>query len=129
MKRILIIEDNETVRSYMHNVLLGPDIVILEAENGKKGSELFKKEKPDLVITDILMPEKEGFEIISEFKREVPDIKIIAVTGCENFEGTDLLNIAKRLGAVHVLKKPFKEEALKTVVYGVLDSLETKLSD
>jgi DNA-binding response OmpR family regulator len=67
---------------------------------------MFRSEKPDLVITDIIMPEKEGIQTITEIRREQPDAKIIAVSGGGRVGNTDFLKIARSLGADDAVAKP-----------------------
>ncbi len=83
---------------------LGYDVV--SAEDGQRGMRLFRSEKPDLVITDIIMPEKEGIQTIAEIRRERPDAKVIAVSGGGRIGNTDFLKIARQLGATDVIAKP-----------------------
>jgi two-component system, chemotaxis family, chemotaxis protein CheY len=104
--KILVIDDDLTVRSAMVQFLkdLGYDVVT--AENGHRGLRMFRSEKPDLVITDIIMPEKEGIQTITEIRRERPDAKIIAVSGGGRVGNTDFLKIARSLGADDAVAKP-----------------------
>ena len=78
--------------------------------------ELFKKNPTDLIITDILMPEKEGLETIIELRRNYPHVKIIAISGGGLIGNLTFLSAAKHLGALRTLTKPFThEELLKTI--------------
>jgi two-component system, chemotaxis family, chemotaxis protein CheY len=104
--KILVIDDDLAVRSAMVQFLkdLGYDVVT--AEDGHRGLRMFRSEKPDLVITDIIMPEKEGIQTITEIRRERPDAKIIAVSGGGRVGNTDFLKIARSLGADDAVAKP-----------------------
>ncbi len=106
MSKILVIDDDVVVRTAMVQFLedLGYDVV--SAEDGQRGMRLFRSEKPDLVITDIIMPEKEGIQTIAEIRRERPDAKVIAVSGGGRVGNTDFLKIARQLGAIDVIAKP-----------------------
>ncbi len=106
MSKILVIDDDVVVRTAMVQFLedLGYDVV--SAEDGQRGMRLFRSEKPDLVITDIIMPEKEGIQTIAEIRRERPDAKVIAVSGGGRIGNTDFLKIARQLGATDVIAKP-----------------------
>ena len=106
MSKILVIDDDVVVRTAMVQFLedLGYDVV--SAEDGQRGMRLFRSEKPDLVITDIIMPEKEGIQTIAEIRRERPDAKVIAVSGGGRVGNTDFLKIARQLGATDVIAKP-----------------------
>lgn len=93
---------------------------IREASNGREAMEMLASYKPDLMITDILMPEKEGIETIREARQHQPDIKIIAISGGVRTENMDFLKIAKRLGADLALPKPFGRQQLLAMVHQLL---------
>ena len=93
-----------------------PDI----ADNGEIGLELFKKYSPDLVITDIIMPEKEGLEIIREMKKLKPELKIIAISGGGRISADNYLNTAKSFGADRAFQKPFKQSVIVGAVRELL---------
>ncbi len=94
----------------------------MEAENGNSGLEVFKKEKPDLVITDMLMPDKEGLETISDIRAINPKAKIIAMSGGGSTHNMSFLQLAQKIGADRVLKKPFKPTELLMTVKGLLNT-------
>ena len=81
MSRILIIEDEESIRKMLKKLFEISGHSVLEAPDGETGCQIYRNEKPDIIITDIFMPEKEGLETIKEIKRDFPDIKIIAISG------------------------------------------------
>lgn len=108
MPKILVIEDNPLVRTTLGRVLESEGYEIVMAADGGRGVEVFKKDEPDLVITDILMPEKDGIATIREIIEERPSAKIIAISGGYRFFGTtDLLELAHREGASEIIRKPF----------------------
>ena len=117
MAQILIIDDEDVVREMLRDILEPEGYVILDAENGKKGLEIFNPETIDLVITDIMMPEKDGFETITALNQIKPGIKIIALTGY----GLHNLPIAFDLGAALVYEKPIIPKDLKLAVAGLLN--------
>jgi YesN/AraC family two-component response regulator len=80
---------------------------VTTADDGQKGVKSFREHPADLVITDIIMPEKEGIECIKELKRDFADIKIIAISGGGRIGPFDYLDLAKKFGAKRVFKKPF----------------------
>ena len=110
---ILLIEDDEAVRDFIREVLLGAGYFVSAAGNGKEGLAAIKSD-PDIgmVITDIVMPEKEGIETIIEIKQSWPQIKIIAISGGGRICAEDYLHIASELGADITLKKPFARHEL-----------------
>jgi len=117
MAKILIIDDDNLFRGMLLDLLANKGHEVLEASDGQIGFELFKKMKPSLVITDILMPEKEGMQTIREMRKETPNIKIIALSGGGTHpDGLGYLEMALELGANHSFPKPFKtKEFLQTV--------------
>lgn len=121
-KKILVIDDDELIRMTCKNVLKRAEYVVVEAENGNVGLALFKKEKPDIVITDMLMPDKEGLETISEIRALNPHVKIIAISGGGSTQNMTFLQLAQRMGANHTLSKPIKPDELLTAVRKLLGS-------
>ena len=107
MARILIIDDEDQARNMLHQALERAGYEVVIARDGSEGIELFRSAPTDLIITDILMPEKEGLEIIMDLRREFPDVKIIAMSGGGHMGYLNFLEVAKRLGAQRTLQKPF----------------------
>jgi DNA-binding response OmpR family regulator len=93
---------------------------VIEARNGKEGLELFRSAGADLLITDIVMPEKEGLEVLMELRRSHSRVKIIAISGGGRQNAEDYLHMAKRMGAAKVLAKPFSNEALLAAINELL---------
>ena len=83
---------------------------VMEASDGKEGVKLYRDKPCDLIITDIIMPEKEGIETIRELKRDFPDIKIIAMSGGGRIGAEDYLHMAKMLGVQRTFAKPIERE-------------------
>ena len=81
MARILVIDDDDRIRGMVLEMLSESGHEVGEASNGQEGLDQFRQTPTDLVITDILMPEKDGLEIIQILKKENPEVKIIAVSG------------------------------------------------
>ncbi len=108
MTKVLIIEDDEVIRNMIRELLLKAGYRVSVAENGVEGVNLFKQGTFELIITDIIMPEKEGIETIMEIKRHSPDVKIIAVSGGGRLQANDYLDMAEKLGANRVFSKPFQ---------------------
>ncbi len=120
MASILIIDDEELVRLTVRQMLEDAGHKVAEAENGLDGIQKLKDFKADIVITDLLMPEMEGLETISELRSSRPELKIIAISGGARFKGVDYLNSAKKLGAQEILPKPFSDEQLQIAVNNTL---------
>jgi DNA-binding response OmpR family regulator len=120
MARILIIEDESALRSLMKDALENADHEVMEASDGNMGVKMFNENKFDVVITDILMPKKEGLEVILEMTDLSPDVKIIAISGGGIGLGDDLLDIYMEFGAKKALRKPVRMEHLLDVVKDVM---------
>lgn len=120
MARILLIEDDESVRPMLQKTLTHFGHTVIEARNGKEGLDLFATANADLLITDIVMPEKEGLEVLMELRRLHSRVKIIAISGGGRGLASDYLFIAKQLGAGRVLEKPFSNEALLAAISELL---------
>ena len=118
MARILVIEDTDDVRTLLLRILEKAGYDVLSVSDGEEGLRVFHRELVDLVITDILLPKKDGVEIIREIKQGFPDVKIIAITG---YRGRyNRLPAAVYLGAQRTLVKPFKMEEMLEAVEEVL---------
>jgi DNA-binding NtrC family response regulator len=115
MKTILVIDDDESIRS-MFRIKFEKMYTVIEAENGVKGLQAFKQKSPDLVITDIIMPEEEGFKTIMDIKKINPDIPIIAITGMPQLGAVHSLDIAKEFGAIAGFVKPIQLKELEATV-------------
>ncbi len=114
--RILVIDDDELIRDTLRDVLEEAGYRVVEARDGAMGVRKHKANPCDLVITDIIMPEKEGLETIVELKRDYPQLRIIAVSGGGRVQKFDFLSLAEQFGADRILQKPFKNtELLETV--------------
>jgi len=120
MARILLIEDDESVRTLLFLALVHVGHTVVEARNGREGLELFRQGGVDLVITDIVMPEKEGFEVLMKIRKKNPALKIIAISGGGLHNAAHYLQTAKLLGAAKVLAKPFSNETLMAAVNELL---------
>jgi len=121
MALILIIEDEADVRRLYKRILEQAGYRVVEAPDGGAVTTAYRQHHPDLVITDIIMPDKEGIETIMELRRDFPKVKIIAMSGGgEAMAPAACLQLAKRLGAVTTLAKPFSQ-------YELLDAVRTVL--
>ncbi len=116
MARILIIDDEDELRAMLRQMLEQAGHEVAEAVNGAEGIQLYEQDTHDLIITDIIMPEKEGVETIIELRRADPDLPIIAISGGGRLEATDFLTMAKKLGARRTLSKPFRRDQLLEAV-------------
>jgi DNA-binding response OmpR family regulator len=118
--RILIIDDETQVREMLVNVLSDAGYFVLEAADGKEGLKVYQQAPTDLVITDLVMPGKDGIETVMEMRASFPDVKIIAISGGDKGGGQATLRIAGLLGAKRTLAKPFSIHELLDTVREVL---------
>ena len=116
MPRILIIDDDEGLRRILGQILVRAGHVVTEAVDGCEGLKSFRKEPVDLVVCDLIMPDKEGLETISVLRKEFPAVKIIAISGGARVTGYDFLPAASGLGADVALAKPFTREQILEAV-------------
>jgi DNA-binding NtrC family response regulator len=120
MTKILVIDDDAIVRKTIIRLLEDRGYKVLSAEDGLCGMAMFRSEQPDLVITDIIMPEQEGIQTIAEMRKTRPDAKIIAISGSGRFGDADFLKMAQSLGAMDIVSKPFDADELLTIVENCL---------
>jgi CheY-like chemotaxis protein len=121
MQKILIIDDDSLVRDTLLRILQRKGYEVLVAADGRQGVQVYRGENPDLVITDIIMPEKEGLETIREIRSTRADAKIIAISGGARLGNMDYLEMAGKLGASEIIAKPFDPSELITLVSRCLD--------
>lgn len=121
MKQILVIDDERQVRAMLRLALERTGYAVVEASDGKEGIRLYREKLCDLIITDLIMPEKEGIEIIRELKQEFPDIKIIAMSGGGLVSPDNYLYIAGKLGARRTFAKPVDRGELLNAVEELLN--------
>ncbi|MGO8919190.1 MAG: response regulator [Stellaceae bacterium] len=115
MATVLVIEDDVGLRRVVARAV-SRQYSVVEAENGRDGLEMFRKHRPDVVVTDILMPQKDGIETIREIREMVPAAKIIAISGGGMSHNLMFLDIARAFGVDAVLSKPFPlAELLQTL--------------
>jgi DNA-binding NtrC family response regulator len=124
MKKILIIDDEPHILLMLKKMLERAGYEIDIASNGLEGLELFKKYPSDLVITDIIMPEKEGLETIREMKRLQSGLKIIAMSGGGKITADSYLQTAKLFGASRVIEKPFTQQQMVEAVNDLISGSE-----
>ncbi len=111
-KKILVIDDDVQIRNLYRDALEDYDYDVEIAENGKVGLRLYPTFKPNAVILDVLMPEKEGIETIRELLQLDAKASVIAVSGGGKIEADTYLNLMRRFGAKEVFEKPVSMERL-----------------
>lgn len=121
---VLVVEDDAEFRRVVSRALETVGHAVLQAPNGEAGLRLFLAEPPDLVICDIVMPDRDGIELIPEMKALQPNVKILAISGRQMIGALDVLNLAQRLGADATLAKPFQMEVLVALAGTLLDAAQ-----
>ena len=106
LKTILVIDDDPFIRAMLRQALEEKSLRVIEAKDGEEGLALFRAEEVDLVITDIIMPGKEGLSTIRDLLREKEGLNVIAMSG-GGMTGNDYLPMAMDLGVRHTFVKPF----------------------
>ena len=131
MQKILVIDDEPHILLMLKKMLERHDFEIEMATNGAEGLSLFKLSTPDLVITDIIMPEMEGLETIREMKRIKPDLKIIAMSGGGKVSADSYLKIAGIFGGSKSLAKPFTMNEMLLAVQDLItgESKDSELEE
>ncbi len=120
MARVLIIDDDPAVRDALGKILLLDGHEVEKAADGRSALTVVAKRPPDLVITDIYMPEMDGIEFLLGLSEAAPDIPVVAVSGGAAAPAGFVLEDASQLGAVATLAKPFELDEVRAVVRDVL---------
>ena len=122
MVSILLVDDDESLRTMLGEVLRRAGYEVQEACDGLEAGKLYRSHPADLVITDLVMPGKEGLEMIMELRQSYPEARIIAMSGGGRNSSGDYLRMAKMFGAQRVLDKPFSHQEILDAVRGVLEA-------
>ena len=114
IRKILIVDDEVSIVNLMNSMLSANGYEAISATNGKEGLEQYNKEHPDLVITDIIMPDMEGIELIRNLRKLDKDLPVVVMSG--NPTGQQFLKTAALLGAKSTLNKPFSTAELLNII-------------
>ena len=120
MAHLLLIDDDDLFRAMLCDDLTHRGYTVTAARDGKEGLALYAHAPADLVIVDLIMPEKEGIEVIVELKRNWPQAKIIAISGGGRIAPDNILKIARHLGAQCLFAKPFSNDELVVAIKEML---------
>jgi CheY-like chemotaxis protein len=120
-KRILIIDDSEIDLMILEEILVQAGYKVTQASDGKEGMEIFRSQPFDLVITDMIMPEKLGIEVLLELNEDFPAAKVIAISAGDEFGLEIDLDMARKID-VPTISKPFKPEEILEVIRNILDN-------
>jgi DNA-binding response OmpR family regulator len=127
MAKIYVFDDEPSILLMIKKMLEKAGHEVEIALNGYEGIKLFNKEIPDLLVTDLIMPEKEGLETIFELRRKYPELKIIAISGGGRIGPNEYLPGAKLLGADMAFQKPLDQKEFVNAVASLLDEKRTKI--
>ncbi len=120
MKHILIVDDEPQIRLMLKKLLEFEGYKVTEAFDGNQALQRYRDDPPDLIITDLIMPEKEGLETMAELLKENPEVKIIAMSGGGKNKPVGYLHTAKLLGAVETFEKPIRKEDLLEAIKKII---------
>ena len=107
MARVLVVDDVSEMRQVLRQALESRGYTVDEAADGREALLRFAQQQPDLVITDLIMPEQEGIETIQALRQECPTIPIIAMSGGGRVQPDSYLSMAEQMGADRTFAKPF----------------------
>jgi CheY-like chemotaxis protein len=122
MQRILVIDDDDLTRAILREWLQTAGYEVSDTNSGESALGILQSEAIDLVITDIMMPAKDGLQTILEIRRLPQPFKIIAISSGGSTNSTRLLQVAKSFGAISTLMKPFSEAQIVEAVTNALQS-------
>ncbi len=115
--KILLVEDIRTERAILKHWLEELDCEVIEASNGNEGLDLYQDHLPDLVVTDIIMPQKDGVQMLIELQREFPEAKIFAISGAGENEPGEYLPFVRTTGVLRTFVKRIDKGAFLTAVF------------
>ncbi|MDB5431761.1 MAG: hypothetical protein JWP35_2877 [Caulobacter sp.] len=118
---ILLVDDDAPFRGAISRALRNAGYEVAEAIDGAQALSSLKARTPDILVSDIIMPNGDGIELISAVKRTFPTVRILAISGRGRLGSLDLLHMATMLGVDATLAKPFSPEQFLDVVRGLSD--------
>jgi CheY-like chemotaxis protein len=125
MARILVVDDDKLVRMVIVKALRGAGHEVVESSDGGEALAALDRDRIDLVVTDILMPGREGIETIREIRKLSPELPVLAMSGGGNKQWNDVLRMASTFGATETIAKPFMPRDLLSAVARLLDACVT----
>ncbi len=119
MKRVLVVDDNADLRSMLRLCLEADGFEVEVAANGQHALDLLGQRPADVLVTDLFMPDQDGIETILEVRKRYPQVRIVAMSGWTSTEGSDYLRVAREIGALETLRKPFDPRQLSRLLRGL----------
>jgi two-component system chemotaxis response regulator CheY len=123
MTSILLVDDDDLSRGAVHKMLERAGYQVHSTGDGQTALTHYQQSPADLVITDLIMPEMDGLEIIQQLRKSNPKIRVLAISGGGRVDAEEYLSVARKFGAVEVLPKPFTGQELKQAVEAALKSV------
>ncbi len=121
MACILVVDDEEVMRELIRDILEDAGYDVLTASDGNEALALFKKNNVDVVLTDLIMPNKDGEEVVQELRKINPDAKIIVMSGGGQISGEDHIQLLEDLDVQHAIVKPINAKQLLKDIEEMLD--------
>lgn len=106
MARVLVADDNADTRDALALILRAAGHTVVGASDGEEAVDLYRANPPDVLILDLLMPKRDGFETLRILKKEFPEVRALVISGAWRVGGRDALGYARELGAAVALLKP-----------------------
>ena len=122
MTSILLVDDDEMSRAVVHKLLERSGYAVYSTGMGQEALDHYRGPQSDLVITDLIMPDLDGLEVIQQLRQIDPAVRVLAISGGGRVDAEEYLSVARKFGAVEVLPKPFTGQELKQAVEKALTS-------
>lgn len=116
MARVMVVDDEQIVREILRRMLERDSHLVIEAESGESALVLNREECADVVVADLLMPEMDGLELISQLRVESPETRVVAMSGAAFERRQRFLNEAAQMGTTATLAKPFTSKEVRAAV-------------
>ncbi len=129
LKNILLVDDEESIRKMVRAVLGEKEYAFTEASNGVEALEMMETQSFDLILTDVIMPDCDGIELVMSVRKKLPDIKVIVMSGGGRVRADHYLNLAEKLGAARVFEKPFNTAELRETVSELLSETDSAVEN
>ncbi len=129
LKNILLVDDEESIRKMVRAVLGEKEYAFTEASNGVEALEIMETQSFDLILTDVIMPDCDGIELVMSVRKKLPDIKVIVMSGGGRVRADHYLNLAEKLGAARVFEKPFNTAELRETVSELLSETDSAVEN
>jgi DNA-binding NtrC family response regulator len=124
MPSVLIVEDDNQLRALLKLVLVRAGYEVLDTDNAIEAARIYRERRTEVVVTDLLMPDRDGLELILDLRREDRNVRVIAFSGGGEVSPEGYLYIARLFGARRTLTKPFSAEEF---LEAISQSLEVKM--